>query len=49
MPPSACGPTSSPNATNTIAGVNAVPTSRRETAATASSANATSASAQSIS
>ena len=48
MPPSACGPTSSPNATNTIAGVNAVPTSRLDTAATPSSANATSASAHSI-
>ena len=43
------GPTSSPKATNRIAGVIGVPDSRRETAATPSSASATSASAHSIS
>ena len=41
IPSSTSGPTSSPTATNTIAGVTGVPDSRRETAATPSSASAT--------
>ena len=45
MPSSTLGPTSSPTATNTIAGVTGVPVSRRETAATPSSVSATMASA----
>ena len=48
MPSSALGPTSSPNATNRIAGVIGVPASRRETAATPSSASATRTSVHSI-
>ena len=47
IPSSTLGPTSSPTATNTIAGVTGVPDSRRETAATPSSASATMASAHS--
>ena len=48
MPSSTWGPTSSPTATNTIAGVTGVPVSRRETAATASSVSATTARAHFI-
>ncbi len=47
-PSSTCGPTSTPNATNTIAGVTGVPCRRREIAATPSSASATMARAHSI-
>ena len=41
IPPSTSGPTSNPTATKTIAGVTGVPDSRREIAATPSSASAT--------
>ena len=47
-PSSTSGPTSRPNATNTIAGVTGVPDSRREIAATPSSVSATMASDHSI-
>ena len=49
IPPSTCGPTSRPKATNNIVGVSGVPEIRREIAATPSSASATMASAHSIS
>ena len=48
MPSRALRPTSSPKATNTIAGVIGVPSSRRETAATPSSASDTRTSVHSI-
>ena len=49
IPSSTWGPTNKPTATNTIAGVTGVPESRREIAATPSSASATMARAHSIS
>jgi hypothetical protein len=49
IPSSTSGPTTNPKATNRIAGVIGVPDSRRETAATPSSASATRATAHAIS